>query len=439
MSHAPTDALPKPGGAPLRLKLLVVSGPDFGAELQLEQGTYRVGKEPGVDLRLTDPAVSRTHLVIEVLPHAIRVSDNQSTNGATYQGQRFTSLELTPPAVVRIGKTDLKLVPAEEGVRPVPPSEQEHFGSLLGKSLVMRQLFGLLKRVAENDMPVLIVGETGTGKELCAQAVHQASARAQGPFVVCDVAALTPNLAESELFGHVKGAFTGADAPRAGVFERAHDGTLFLDEIGELPLELQPRLLRALEARSIKRVGGNQPHTFNTRVLAATHRDLLAEVRAGRFREDLYHRLAVLKVALPPLRERVEDLPLLIDDCLSQLQMPKDALSANTRAMFAGYGWPGNVRELKNAISRAVSLGVGLEPEASTSAPRPSAPAGAVTSAVPFKDAKDGLVAAFERDYLKHLLEAHQGNITHASKAAGITRVYLQRLLKKHALVADSE
>jgi DNA-binding NtrC family response regulator len=287
---------------------------------------------------------------------------------------------------------------------------------------------------------VLIQGETGTGKELCAEAIHQESGRRKGPFVIVDLAGIAPSLLESELFGHVKGAFTGAHVDRAGAFERAQGGTVFLDEVGELPLDLQPRLLRVLERRQVKRVGANDYRTVDVRVVSATHVDLEAAVRDGKFRRDLFHRLAVLRFTLPPLRGHPEDIPLLIDAVLERMARPPSTLSDQTRALLAQYPWPGNVRELRNVVDQVVNLGEEALPSldgapahaGSADRARPSEP----DLTLPFKEAKERLIEGFERDYLKGLIERCEGNISRASREAGIDRVYLRKLLRKHGLDA---
>jgi DNA-binding NtrC family response regulator len=298
--------------------------------------------------------------------------------------------------------------------------------------------------MAPGGSDVLIQGETGTGKELCAEALHNESRRAKGPFVIVDLAGIAPSLIESELFGHVKGAFTGAQADRAGAFERATGGTVFLDEVGELPLELQPRLLRVLERRQVKRVGANDYRTVDVRVVAATHVDLEGAIKEGKFRRDLFHRLAVLRVTLPPLRERPEDIPLLVDTVLERMGKPPSALSDQTRALLTQYPWPGNVRELRNVVDQVVNLGDEALPE------MPSVPGGAPRSGsgsdaggpeldLPFKEAKERLIEGFERDYLVGLLARCEGNISRASREAGIDRVYLRKLLRKHGLEKDNK
>jgi transcriptional regulator with GAF, ATPase, and Fis domain len=426
----------------LQLKLVVVSGPDFGLELELEDGVYRIGKRPDVDLVLTDPAVSREHLFAHVLRSAVRFKDNRSRNGSFYQGMRFEVLEVRPGGVVRIGRSDLQVATVSEPT-PLRPSESGHFGGLVGDSLAMRQVFALLERAAAGDTDVLLQGETGSGKDLAAEALHEHGPRRRGPFVVCDVAAMAPTLIESELFGHVRGAFTGAVGNRAGAFEQADGGTLFLDEVGELPLELQPRLLRALERRQVKRVGADRYTTVDVRVVAATHKRLDQEVQAGRFRQDLYHRLSMVTASLPPLRDRLEDLPLLVDTMLARLGVAAKReilLSSETQLLLRTYNWPGNVRELRNVIERAVKLGMEPTLPANTN-DLGNAPAGTKTKGadLPFKEAKERLVIAFERDYVADLMSRCDHNVSLAAREAGIARVYLHRLLQKHGLTGRGQ
>jgi DNA-binding NtrC family response regulator len=421
---------------PVPLKLVVVAGRDFGKSLLLERGPYRVGKSPRSDLVLTDPAVSRHHLIVEVLRGGCRIKDERSTNGSFFKGSRFTALDAPPGSVIRVGHSDLQLLPVSQAT-PMRPSDKQQLGGLVGSSLAMRRIFALLERAATGDADVLLQGETGTGKELAAEALHKLGPRAGRPFVICDLAATPPSLVESELFGHVRGAFTGASTDRPGAFERAHGGTLFLDEIGDITAEVQPRLLGALERRQVKRVGGNSYTSVDVHVVAATHRNLEAEVAAGRFREDLYHRLAMITVVLPPLRERPEDLPLLVDTILARLGRTGPAselLSPGTQLLLRSHDWPGNVRELRNVIERAVRLGT--EPELGGGQPGKAPHVGADAS-TPFKEAKESLVAAFERDYLADLMRRFGGNVSVAARESGIGRAYLHRLLKKYGLTRE--
>ncbi|WP_167594423.1 sigma 54-interacting transcriptional regulator [Corallococcus coralloides] len=412
--------------------LRVLSGAEAGKSHPLKQGTYVVGKNPTCDIVLTDKAVSRQHLKLEVHDEHVVATDLGSHNGSFVEGLRFTAMELRPGSVITLGATELKLVPEDTRERSLPLSSRDRFGALVGQSRKMREAFTVLERLAPGGADVLIHGETGTGKDLCAEAIHQQSPRAKGPFVIVDLAGVPSTLIESELFGHVKGSFTGAQADRAGAFERAQNGTVFLDEIGELPLELQPRLLRVLERRQVKRVGGNDYFTVNVRVVAASHVNLEQAVQQGKFRRDLFHRLAVLRVTLPALRERPEDIPFLIDHMLKQMGRPPGALSDQTRALLMQYPWPGNVRELRNVVEQVVNLGEEALPDL-------EAPPGADGRKgpdldLPFKEAKEHLIEVFERDYLKNLIERCEGNISRASREADIDRVYLRKLLRKHGL-----
>jgi DNA-binding NtrC family response regulator len=327
-----------------------------------------------------------------------------------------------------VRRLGLALLPALDAE---PLSDATRFGSLVGGSRAMRATYALLERVAASDTTVLIEGETGTGKGRAAESIHRASPRGVGRFIVVDCGAMPATLLESELFGHEKGAFTGAEARRVGAFEEADGGTLFLDEIGELPLELQPKLLRAIEGREIRRVGSNRHFPVNLRVVAATNRDLRAEVDAGRFRGDLYYRLAVVKVRLPALHERPEDLPALVDELLRQLGAPAGAVPPCLVAEWMAQPWPGNVRELRNAVEARVVL------SARAAAPRPSPPAPAPLSSseiVQFSDARKQALEGFERAYLEELMRRFPGRVAQAAQAAGLDRVYLYRLLRKQGV-----
>ncbi|MFP2964250.1 sigma-54 interaction domain-containing protein [Myxococcus sp. 1LA] len=428
----PTLTLSRARQGRVRLKLMVLSGPESGQSHALTKSEYVLGKSPTCDIVLTDKTISREHLKLTVHDEHVVATDLGSRNGSSCDGRRFTELELHPGTIITLGTTELKLVPEETAKRTLLLSNRERFGALVGGSRRMREVFTLLERLSPGGADVLIQGETGTGKDLCAEAIHQNSSRAKGPFVIVDLAGVAPSLIESELFGHVKGAFTNAQSDRAGAFERANNGTVFLDEVGELPLELQPRLLRVLERRQVKRVGANDYITVNMRVVTATHRDLEDAVRQGKFRRDLYHRLAVLRVTMPSLRERPEDIPQLIDTMLEQTGRPPSALSDQTRALLTQYPWPGNVRELRNVVEQVVNLGEEALPEFESSDSERGSSAADLD--LPFKEAKERLVEGFERDYLRNLLERCEGNISRASREADIDRVYLRKLLKKHGI-----
>jgi DNA-binding NtrC family response regulator len=315
-----------------------------------------------------------------------------------------------------------------------------HFGGLTGTGKSMRKMFAVLEKVAASDINCFIHGESGTGKELVATEIVQRGARADKPFVVVDCGAISPTLVESELFGHVRGAFTGADRDRVGAFEAADGGTVFLDEVGELPIAVQPKLLRALEQREVRRVGETKARKVNVRVISATNRDLEREVNKGTFREDLYFRLAVITVRVPPLRDRIEDLPHLIRAFLAQMSAEdsEHLFGPDVVEELARLQWQGNVRELRNYVERSVVLQTTrlsmLPPppmsSASAVAPRPPTE---VDVNIPYKVAKEQLVDAFERAYVKAVLDACGGNLTKAAKHAGIDRMYLHRLVQKHA------
>jgi len=319
--------------------------------------------------------------------------------------------------------------------------EPNQFGGMVGRSAPMRALFSLLKRAAASEATVLIEGETGTGKEASSDAIHSESSRREGPFGVVDCGAIPPQLLESELFGHEKGSFTGASASRQGAFEAASGGTIFLDEIGELSLDLQPKILRAIERHQIKRVGSTSYTRVDVRVIAATNRNLKAEVAAKRFRSDLYYRLAVIQVRLPPLRERMSDLPMLVDHILERLgavSCPEvDALRTPAfLAVLARYRWPGNIRQLRNYLERCVALGdMSTPPGTDTAPPEPVEPIPeAPDVSQPLRLAREACVSRFELRYLEALLARHNNNVSGAARAAGIDRIHFYRLLWKHGL-----
>jgi transcriptional regulator with PAS, ATPase and Fis domain len=426
-------------------RLRVVSGPDQGKEHMLDEGTTMVGTHADNDLVLSDATVSRYHLEIRVRRDGIEVRDLDTTNGTKHGGAKINSVVITGAARLRLGKhTELDIEPVDTNV-DLGELGGERFGDVLGSTEPMRRLFALLSKAAPTEATILLHGETGTGKEAIAEAVHRNSRRAKGPFVVVDCGSIPHELIASELFGHAKGSFTGAAGDKQGLIEAANHGTLFLDEIGELALDLQPQLLRVLDRRQVRRVGETQSVDVDIRVIAATHRDLRAMVKAGQFREDLYYRLAVVATFVPPLRERKDDIPALATWFAEKMGRGSFAQSPALLEQLQKHDWPGNVRELRNVVERALSLGdsalAGLGQRAVTESEDPakrlpSAPNQDVLD-LPFKEAKAQLVEAFERDYLTALLARHHGNISRAAAEAGIDRNYIHRLVKKYNLEVD--
>ncbi len=431
----------EPAGAPVRCQLVVLEGPDMGRAVTLD-AKKRVGTDAGCELRLTDDRVSGKHL--EVAPKGLRfeVRDLDSTNGTLLEGSRLKLSEVEPGATLKVGATVLR-IQAQAQPLEVVPSQARRFGELVGESLAMREIFAVLELAARGDATVLVQGETGTGKELVARALHDASPRRKGPFVAVDCGALPESLLESELFGHVKGAFTGAERPRAGAFTRAHAGTLFLDELGGVPPAVQARLLRVLEERRVKPVGSDDERPVDVRVVAASRTSLEGAVAAGTFRPDLYYRLSVLGVELPPLRARREDLALIVAVLLERRGLDAPGpIDGEGFDRLRAHGWPGNVRELRNVIDRALTLSPGArtfrELKISVAAV-PGDDAGALRSDLPFKEAKDAVVTQFERRYLEDVLARHGGNVSAAARFAQIDRKHLRALLERHGLRADAE
>jgi two-component system, NtrC family, response regulator GlrR len=401
-----------------------------------------IGSSESVGLRVLAPTVSRVHAELEPRQDGVWLRDLGSKNGVAIDRVWIKEARLHHGATVRLGDVELSVRYADAQSNVVLWREPR-FGALFGKSTVMRELFARLARVAASDAAILIQGETGTGKELVARSIHDASPRARSPFIVVDCAAMPDNLLEAELFGHTRGAFTGAHTAREGAFEAASGGTIFLDEVGELPLAMQPKLLRVLESRTIRRVGESQHRPVNVRVVTATHRDLAAMVASGAFREDLYFRLAVLPVRVPPLREREDDAIELARSFLPE-PMRAAALDPTLERALLSRPWVGNVRELRNVMDRVVSLGPSeaLDGEANAlSRSRPSAAARGewsegptVDSGVPFKVLRDQWLDHLERAYLTALIAQHGRNITAVAAAAGLDRSYIHRLIKKHDL-----
>ena len=455
-------------------RLRVVEGPDVGLEVTIPPVGVVVGADPANDVTLNDEAVSGRHCTVVPSEGGFKVRDLESRNGTFLDDLALSEAVVPVGGVLRLGRTLLQLMPGEDVV-DIPPSQRTSFGELHGNSPAMRQVFALLERAASSDASVLFIGESGTGKELASRAIHENSPRREGPFVVFDCGAASETLIASDLFGHAKGAFTGANDARAGAFAEAHGGTLFLDEIGDLPLDLQPKLLRLLERGEVTALGTNEAKRYDVRVVAATHRNLWEEVCSGTFRGDLYYRLAVLEVHLPPLRAHKDDIPALVEKFLepsatmrfsgggaleadqgergktregeTPRKGPRKGPKGRPRGPITGpnlnrlmtYHWPGNVRELRNVVQRAVALSPPGAPFSEMPILlRPSAPAqetGPVyTADRPFRDVKAEVVERFERAYLTDLLRRAQGNLSEAARLSGLERKYLYTILDKYGL-----
>ncbi len=427
-----------------RLDLTVESeaGVPSQRKVVLDGDLFRIGSHPSNDLVLNDPEVSRFHCRLTRTDHSWTLSDSSSLNGTQLQGVRVRDADLpSPTCVLDLGGSRVRI--AE--LLPVGHMEildRANFGELYGTSLPMRRLFAILERVATSESTVLIEGDSGTGKELVAAEIVRRGPRARKPFVIVDCSAISPHLIEDELFGHAKGAFTGADRDRVGCFEAAEGGTVFLDEIGEMPMAMQPKLLRVLESREVRRVGEVKPRKIDVRVIAATNRHLEREVNRGRFREDLFFRLSVVTVRLPPLRERLEDIDLLVRVFLEAMgaQASAHLFTREVLADLARHDWPGNVRELRNFVDRTVTLQAPGETVRSFSEgdgpPSGTSPftAAQINIDLSFRDAKAGVVAAFEADYLTKLLDWADGNVSKGARKAGMDRMNLHRLIQRYGL-----
>ncbi len=425
-----TKLQPRPVRLVHKLRVTVEAGPDAGATCAPEDGAQlAIGSAADNALVLADPTVSRYHLELRRTPDGVQVIDLGSRNGTWVGGVRVERAIVPAGTRLRAGETTLVVDEAGSSIAP-PPADAPRPAELVGDSEAMREVARLVHRVARVDSSVLIHGETGTGKEVVARAIHDASPRRDRELVIVDCGSLPATLIASILFGHEKGAFTGADQRRAGAFERAAGGTVLLDEIGELPLEVQPALLGVLERRAFTRVGGAQSIDVDVRVLAATHRDLRAEVNAGRFRADLYYRLAVAKIAIPPLRERPEDIEPLVAHFVQRLTGVAE-LGPLTGAIdeLRAHAWTGNVRELRNVVEAALVMGELDLGQAR--GPQPLAAPGAIA---PYRDARATALARFEAGYLRALIERAGGNASEAARLARMDRPYLLSLLRKHNL-----
>jgi len=400
------------------------------AELRLTDGGCVIGAGADADIIVDDRAVSRQHARLELCADGVAVSDLDSRNGIFYLGQRIERAVLSFGARLQIGTAEVAidldtsaLEQGEEHSRPV-------YRGLVGLSAAMRRLFSILARLEGATVPVLIEGESGVGKELVARAIHQGSSLSAGPLVAINCGAIRRELVQSELFGHKKGAFTGASDDRKGAFDAADGGTLFLDEIGELPLDVQPALLRTLELGEVKPLGVDRTHQVRARAIAATNRDLAADVEAGRFREDLYFRLAVVRVRVPALRERPEDIPLLAAEMARQAGAGE--LPRNVVQQLSQRDYKGNVRELRNAV--LAYLAIGVLPDAAKQANLLElALRQAVDTSAPFAEQRDQVLDLFTRVYLEQLLR-EAGNLTEAARRCGLERSYLGKLARKHGV-----
>jgi two-component system response regulator GlrR len=429
-----------PPGAVRRFRLTVVEGPQGKTGTTWESSGDRcsIGFHPSNDLVVEDPTVSRFHCEVRIGDEGARLRDLDSRNGTVLDGVRVTDAFLRGGSLVKLGRVGLRFEFSAESNR-LPVSSANAFGNLVGTSVAMRTSFALLERAAASDVTVLLEGETGTGKGVAAEAIHRHSTRRDGPLMVVDCGAIPPNLLESELFGHERGAFTGAERRRAGAFEEASGGTIFLDEIGELAGDLQPKLLRVLESKEYRRVGANAMLKSDVRVVAATNRDLRAEVNAGRFRSDLYFRLAVVKVTIPPLRERPEDIQVTVEQVLRALGANQaQTAPLRTPEFFAALGhsaWPGNVRELRNYLERCLVFQDALPvAEFPRGAAMGTTATVAIDAKVGYAEARRMAVDAFERGYAEALLRDHGGKVAAAAAAAGMDRVYLYRILRRHGI-----
>lgn len=419
-----------------RLRVSVSRGRDSGAAVQLDDAPVVIGTSAECDLVLTDDTVSARHCELSMDGGRLVLRDLGSTNGVRLGGVRVREAFPEPGTTLELGQTQLVLEAEADEERVV--SRRTEFGRLFGQSAAMRAVFAALESVAHSDAPLLIEGETGTGKDLTAEAVHQASPRRDGPFVLFDCGAVAANLIESELFGFEKGAFTGATQHRTGLAFEANGGTLVLDEIGELPLELQPKLLRLVERREVRRVGANAPETVDVRIIACTNRSLRGEVKAERFRQDLYFRLAALRVRLPALRERTEDIPGIVDRMLGEQGATRRFadLSEADQTLLLQHPWPGNARELRNVVDRLLAFPTSgamplIDEDEAAAAVTPREPAAPLK---PLAVAREQAQDAFERAYLGRLMKEADGSISEAARRAEVSRQFIQRLLRKHGL-----
>ncbi len=425
-------------GAPLAPIAAVVRVLDADASpefFRLASGSCVIGSAPGCDIVVRDKAVSRRHLEISLMHEGIGVTDLGSRNGVMYAGQRVEKMVMGLGGRLSIGKATIVIDVDAEALHTAAAFAGNAYRGIVGASGAMKRLFAVLTRLEGSLATILVEGESGVGKERVAHALHQGSSVAGGPLVAINCGAFPRELVASELFGHRRGAFSGAFDDRKGAFESAHNGTLLLDEVGELPLDLQPMLLRAIELGEIRALGDDTPKQVKVRLVAATNRDLEEDVKAGRFRHDLYYRLAVVRLRVPPLRERPEDIEPLAHLFAAEAglsQLPPSAL-----AELRSRSWPGNARELKNAIVAYSALGSLPENKQAPPADLQQLVASIVDLSRPFAEQKDALVDAFARSYLKALLTHTGGNQSEAARVAKLNRNYLGRMLAKYQMGKD--
>ncbi len=444
-----STAIQAPSGAkrgPTGFLLTIVEGPERGQSFELSSNRLApllIGQSPSCDVRLSDRHASRRHASLEIVGSRIVLRDLESTNGTFVDGLSIAGAYLRGEESIKIGATTFRLSRRDVATLPAPVVEPR-FGKLVGSSRELGRLFSLFQKLSASDVPVVIEGETGTGKEVLAESIHEASPRSGGPFVVFDCTAVPANLMEAELFGHERGAFTGATATRKGYFEQASGGTLLIDEIGDLDLALQPKLLRVIERRELRRVGGTEAIRVDVRLLAATRRDLDRAVQEGRFRDDLYHRLAVGRVELPPLSKRSGDISELAKHFWVELGGTPPGPPAEVLAQWERASWPGNVRQLRNAVARRIALGelgddfkrdLEIAPSQRGAGLAPAAGfdgadiiAEVIAQQLPLPLARLRVIEAFESRYIAAVLATYGGNVALAAKASGIARRYFQIL-----------
>jgi DNA-binding NtrC family response regulator len=431
-----TGILPSRAELSYGLRANVIVGPARGTQVSIGPAGVSVGSGADNQLVLDDAWVSRHHLALSPHPAGVRVRDLESRNGTFVSGTRIFDAVVPPGATISAGRSEVLLEPDQGPHDDMPLTLADRLGGLIGRSPAMRRIFTILERAAPTDYTILVEGETGTGKEVVARTVHEISHRRAGPFVILDSAGTAESLIESEVFGHVRGAFTGAVASHEGAFRRAHGGSLFIDELSSLPLQTQGKLLRVLETRRVRPVGGDREQDVDLRVVAASNRPLYEDVRAGRFRDDLYFRMSVVRVQLPPLRERREDIPLLVEHFLRSTNVDGEVAGPNLDRLV-GYSWPGNVRELRNTLERAIALTGArrtfAELPVTVGDPVPTT-AWPMSLDLSFKQAKERLIDTFERVYLTQLLARSHGNISAAAARAHLSRRHLFELLRQHQL-----